>query len=285
MMQKLRFVFISFLVACTVSTQSQSAEIALTGMMNDTNRILLLNKQAYEYYMQSLNDSCLANASLALEFSDKLLDNVGKTNLQYLNRCKILKVMSLKNIARGIRHTDTRGALDTLQSGLLLAQEVGDKNEQAAIYSLMGLIYDETSRPALALDCYRKSLGLYTESNNSDGQANQLLNIGISLRYKGNFGDAMENIMESLRISRQACDSATMVEALLAMGFVYLFVEKYDDAIKAQQEALQIYEQKKDSSGIARIYNDMGVTNMNAGKFEIALEQHKAALKIRLKMS
>ncbi len=283
-MRKLRIIFFTFLVACAISSQSQSNENAVKDILNDTNRILLLNKQAYEFYMQGLNDSCLVSSSLALHLSDELIEYIYKNkDVKYLDRCKILKAMSLKNIGRSIRNTDPERALDTVQLALLLVQDVGDKNEEASVYSLIGLIHEETYQPALAMDFFRTSLELYRETGNKDGQANQLLNIGINLRYQGNFGDALENIMESLKISRQLGDSTTMVEALLALGFVYLFVEKYDDAIRAQQDALQIFEQMKDSAGIARIYNDMGVTNMHAGKLEVALEQHQAALKIRLK--
>jgi signal transduction histidine kinase len=283
-MLKLRILLLLFLIACAISSPSQSNEIVFEGALNDTSRIHLLNEQAYEFYMQNLNDSCLASSSIALQLSDELIEYINKSkDLKYLNRCKLLKAMSLKNIARSIRNTDTERALDTLQIALLLAQEAGDKNEQASVYSLMGLIYDEAYQPAIALDFFHKSLGLYIESNNKKGQADQFLNIGIAMRYMRNYGDAMENIMESLKISRQISDSTTMVEALLAIGFVYLFVEKYDDAIKAQQDALLIFEQMKDSAGIARIYNDMGVANMHAGKLEVALEQHQAALKIRLK--
>jgi signal transduction histidine kinase len=282
-MRKLRIIFFSFSIAYSFSTLSQVNEIAVEGILIDTSRILVLNKQAYEFYMQSLNDSCLERSSRALHLSDKLIETINRSkDAKYLNRCKILKAMSLKNIARSIHITDTRRALDTLQTALLLAQEASDKNEKASIYSLIGLIHDQAYQPDLALDFHRTSLELYRETGNQEGQANQLLNMGITMRYMRNFGDALENIMESLKISRQMNDSTTMVEALLAMGFVYLFVEKYDDAIKTQQEALQIYEQMKDSAGIARIYNDMGVTNMSAGKLEVALEQHKAALKIRL---
>lgn len=281
---KLRIICLSFLIACNVLANSQEHEMEQEVRLNDTNRILLLNQQAYGSYMQSMDDSCLALASQALHLSDKLIDFIEKSkDRQYLNRCKILKAISLKNIARSIRHADIRRALDTLETALFLVTEAGDKNEEASVYSLIGLINDEAYQPAAALDSYRKSLELYLESDNKEGQADQLLNIGISLRYKGNFGDAMENTMESLKISRQINDTATVIEALLAMGFIYLFVEKYDDAIKVQQEALQIYDQMNDSAGIARIYNDMGVTNMHAGKLDLALEQHQAALKIRIK--
>jgi tetratricopeptide (TPR) repeat protein len=273
-----------FLLTLAVSFPSLSNGIAGEVNLNDTSQILLLNEKAYDFYMKSMDDSCLANSSLALHLSVELMNSIKKSkDLTYLNRSKILKAMSLENIARSIHITDARRALDTLQTALLLTKEAGDKNEQASVYSLIGLIHDQAYQPALAFNFYRTSLELYRETGNQEGQANQLLNIGIALRYLRNFGDALESIMESLKISRQISDSTTMVEALLAMGFVYMFVEKYDDALKAQQEALQIFVQMNDSTGIARIYNDMGVTNMSSGKLEVALEQHKAALKIRLK--
>jgi signal transduction histidine kinase len=283
---KPHFLVFTLIAACALSSRSHSYEMAVEVQASDTSRILSLNQQADAFCSQSLNDSCLASASRALQLSDQLLHAHKKSrDLTFLNRCKILKTMSLKNIARSIRHTDTRRALDTLQTALHLAQEAGDKNEQASVYSLMGIITEEAYQSAVALDYYRKSLGLYVESGDRKGQADQLLNIGITMRYLRNFGDAMENNLESLKISRQLNDSAAMVEALLAMGFIYSSVEKYDDALKVQQEALQIFKQMQDSAGIARIYNDMGVTNMRAGKLEVALLQHQAALKIRLNSS
>jgi two-component system, NtrC family, sensor kinase len=283
-MQTARVIILSFLTACTFAIQVRGADNALSGNAGDTTLILLLNKQAYEFYTQNLFDSCLASASLALQFSGKLIENnTGTKDLNFLNRCKSLKAMSLKNIARGMQNTDSKRAIDTLQAALQLMIETGDKEGQASVISAIGYVYDINYQFATASEYYQQSLGIYRETQNKKGQADQLLNLGIILRYRGAYGDAMENIMESLKISRQVKDTAIIVDALLAMGFVYLFVEKWDDAIRAQQDALKIFEQKKDSAGIARIYNDMGVTNMHAGKLEIALEQHKTALKIRLK--
>lgn len=278
-----RIILISFILTHTIFLEAQQTRSFTKVNFEDTSSIVFLNEQAYQFYLQSENDSCLVYASSALERVEQLINYLTQSKQSnVLDRCKILKVMSLKNIARSLRHNHLKEALDTLQFALQLTQEVGDIKEQALVYSLLAYIYEEAFQPAQAIDYYRRSLELYLKSGDQKGQADQLLYIGINLRYKGNYGDAMENFTEALLISRQIKDSATMVEALLAIGFVYMFVEKYDDAIKAQQDALHIYQDMRDSLGIARIYNDMGTTNMRAGHLELALKQHQAALKIRL---
>jgi len=283
-MKAARILILLFVVVCDALAGGQIKELASAKVNPDTNRIIFLNKQAYELFRQNLYDSCLINASLALKLSDSFLQ-IGEmeNDKDNLSRAKYFKAMSLKNIALGMHNKQTVQTLDTLKTALKLMQETGNLEEQASIYKVTGLIYENQNQYESAMDNYHKSLEIYTETGNLRDQADQLLSMSITLRYKGNYGDAMEYVMKALKISREINDSTNMAEALLAMGFTYMFVEKWDDALNAQQEALDIYRKIGDSVEIARIYNDMGATNMGAGKLQVALEQHRKALNIRLK--
>ena len=285
-MKPLRITIIAIVLAGTCLLQAKSGSAVPIRISNDTNRILLLNEAAYNYFNRSVYDSCILFASGAIKLSDSLfmaLDDHDDPAL--LNRVKYFKSRSLSNLAKGLQFTDPDRSLDTLNFALRLMQETGNKKAQASIYNDMATLCDNLRQYEDALENNRKSLEIYRELGDLKQQADQLLWISIILRYMGNYGDGLEYAMESLRISRQMNDTAQIIEALLAMGFTYMYVEHWDDAIRVQQEALEIYEQLGDSNGIARINNDMGATNLYAGNLKVALEQHKMALQIRLRTS
>ncbi len=251
--------------------------------LDDTLRINVLNRLAEKFSEQYQQDSCLKYASKAYFMCDRLLTTKAvQKNPEYEKQCKVMKAKSLTIIAQCMNYNNASQVLDTLQAALRLANEAGDKNEQAYVYACIGEYYESLSRDQPALENNLRSLAIYRETGNKKALAGQLTNVGITERNMGNYGDAMGHFMQSLKISKEISDSLSTIEALLAIGFTYAYVERWDDALKMQRQALEIYQQMKDSLGIARIYNDMGVTNLKAGKLRAALKLHQTALSIRL---
>ncbi len=282
---RLKKVFISSVfIAGIIGWQGNIVVAQSVLVPGDTSRIRHLNDRAYNSYYYADLDSCKYYASLALQLTDSLLASEAvKIDKAILNKCKVLKAISLTNFARGIENKNINAALDTLQTAFDLILETNDKLEEAKIYSAIGTIYDFNGQYNLAIENNLKALELFKAVGSKENYANQLTNVAITRRNMGDYGESLDNLMESLKISRELNDTATIIENLLAMGFVYAFVERWDDALNSQREALEIYKLKNDSLGISRIYNDMGVTNMKAGKLEEALKLHRAALAIRLK--
>jgi tetratricopeptide (TPR) repeat protein len=59
--------------------------------------------------------------------------------------------------------------------------------------------------------------------------------IGISQRYTGNFGDAIESHIQALEIGKKIKDTLTIKEALLALAFTFSRVEKWEKALDYAQ--------------------------------------------------
>ena len=255
----------------------------LMNVTDDTSKIRLLNKLAYQYYWEYKYDSCLHYALIALNLLEPICKyEQTQLNASFRNKCITYKAQSLANYARGIKNRNSQEALDTLYNAIELIKQTANKLEEGRIYESIGVIHDFNGENKLALETHILSLAAYKAAGAENETALQLTNVAITHRNMGNYGDAMEYMIESLNLSKKLNDSTSMVEALLAMGFTYMYVEKWEEALEVQQEALEIYTKLNDSLGIARIYNDMGVTNMSSGNFEKALELHKAALDIRL---
>ncbi len=257
-------------------TERSAPDLADTVRINQS---IELSQQNYEEFE---NERSLFYAERALDLSKRLLDSLEtESGSNIFNQIKALTIDSYVTYARILREYDIQAAEESLKTGLLLLQET-DTREIAAIYSELGSTYDRMGQDDRALEFHSIALDLYKSSGNQSSYMGQLLNMGLVLRSRGNYGDSLEYLMESLKIARQLNDSPAIVESLLAMGFVYAFVEKWEDALKSQQEALEIFQEANNELGIARIHNDMGVTYSRAGQPDSSLVHHRAALALRL---
>jgi len=255
----------------------------LSTASDDSTKIQLLDTIAYSFYWEDKYDSCYYYANEALILLEKLCKSKEAKNNEALKKqCIEFKAISLANLARGFKRQNRAAAVDSLYKAIELIKQTGNRLEEGRMYESIGVICEFTGKDKESLDAHLLALEAYKKVKDSNRIALQLTNVSVAHRGLGNYGDALEYLVESLNISRKLNDSTGMVEALLASGFTYMLVDKWEDALQAQNDALKIFINMNDSLGIARVYSDMGVTNMAAENFEIALEQHKKALAIRL---
>lgn len=252
--------------------------------IEDTLKILRNIELADSLYNEFEYDSSSVHAAIALQWArDFYGSELVKTNAELAIRGRVLLTRSLVTYAMTIRRIDINIAEDTLNCALQLIGGTGNLSEEALVYQGLGSINDRKGQSEKALQYFSKARDIFKDLGDKENYAGQLINIGLLQRYIGDYGESMENLMESLKISREIKDTLNLVESLLAMGFVYAFVERWNEALNCQREALSIYDMQNDLWGIARIHNDMGVTYMSAGKLDSALMEHRAALDIRLK--
>lgn len=249
----------------------------------DTAEINLILTKAENFYEKGLNDSSSywAAKSNKMASSNILRGNFmgDPKSIKYLKK---LKSRSLELWAISNESSMPYAAIDSIQIALAMMMETGDITEQAHLYSSLANIYDFQSQSEDAVIYREESEARFRQINDSLDLAIELTNSGITQRNLGNFGNAMEKLLESLDVFREINDSSNVVETLLAIGFVYLYLERWEDAMSFQKQALIIYENNNDSLGIARIYNDLGLVYLLAEDYSKALEQNQAALNIRL---
>jgi tetratricopeptide (TPR) repeat protein len=61
-----------------------------------------------------------------------------------------------------------------------------------------GIVYMNMGEPDLALDCFRRALRGYREAGNPRGTADQLLNIGLAQKHRGDYRAATDHFRSAL---------------------------------------------------------------------------------------
>jgi signal transduction histidine kinase/Tfp pilus assembly protein PilF len=168
-----------------------------------------------------------------------------------------------------------------VKSALEIMRKTGDKNGIASLHQSLGWIYTSQQKNDSAQQHFLIAKSIYQETNNKKELGYLLTLIGISQRYMGNYGDAIETQIQALNVGREIRDALTIKEALLALAFTFARVEKWEEAIDYQKQALELLTLWGDSSGVARVYSDLGVTYMSMDSLDAAIDNHFKALAIR----
>jgi len=101
-----------------------------------------------------------------------------------------------------------------------------------------------------------------------------LVNLGISLRRLGAYGEAEEVVRESLAIARVRVgdDGREVARALTTLSGVLRFQGRYDEAVSALEEAIAIYERVSgpESRNVAGAHSALGLVLQAKGDWDEA---------------
>ena len=208
----------------------------------DTVKIRKLNERASALYFERVLDSAQKLAERANAMVNESLNgkDAGYGGVSQ-EQMKLLKAHALHILALSIEYAEPKAAIDSLKVAINLMEATVNTQELAELYLSMAGIYDFQVQNDLALKYYNRSIDLYRKAGDLEGQAMVLTNIGITYRDMGNYGEAMEVLLESLGLYRSLNDSIDAATTLLAIGFVYLMVHEWENALEVQEQALEIY--------------------------------------------
>jgi len=144
-MQTARVILLSFLLAFTLTAHVKADDNAISGNLGDTTRILLLNQQAYEFYMNSLNNSCLASSSLALHYT-----NLDGSKISIVHSHLDLGTAYLKN-------SEPDNALEQFFIALELSHEENYRTTEVLAAMNIAKIHLGENQPAEALAWLKKA--------------------------------------------------------------------------------------------------------------------------------
>jgi two-component system, NtrC family, sensor kinase len=295
-MKKIILIFIAAFLLLNFSTAHAqwSADLKYIGelqqrlklMKEDTAGIRLLNNLAAAFHKVGENENCKKYAAIALELINKKINtNEIKANPAYFKQYKLFHAKAVENLGNGLLFENAAQAYDTLQSALHLWLQAGDKHGIASTNASIAEYFTIKGDHINALKYYQISLELYKELKDTFFTGWIIYNIGLSQRYMGNYGDALESHVKTLQIGKQINNNELITQALLGNGFDYMLVKNYPEALKNQQEALTIFNAIKDSVGIGNVYYDIGVTHIWSGNLDEALVNHTKGLEIRKKLT
>ena len=258
-----------------IDPEIQVLKQELQNAKTDSVQARLANDISTFYVSLEKMDSCRKYARLALKLT--------RSNPS-LNKIKKIKAQAIENLGIGLSLLYPKQGLDTLLFAQDLWKELKNDNGIGNTHFHRGLIYTDLGEFPLAIEVYEKSISLYEKTGNKNDLALSLFHLGITKRYMGYQGDALENGMQALKIAREIGDTLLIKDVLLANGFNYIETGNFSEARKAQEEALELSILIEDSLGISTVYNDLAVTAEESGNLDEALKNHRAALEIRKKL-
>ena len=210
--ERKKYIFFSFIIClfasayCFAQADSIDAvDTQLKSMPDDTSKIILLIKQS----QKNLSNFNIANKSL----QQALVVSKNINNKYYQSRCFQL----IGNLNLNLNGDFDKAMYNYIQS-LKIAEETGNKVQQAKVYNSLGSLYGR----------------------------------------KNNFKEALKNYTIALVIKEKIGDINEIAPTLNNLGNLYYQTKQYDSSLYYHSKALDMRTQQKDTLSIAVCYDNMG---------------------------
>lgn len=143
---------------------------------------------------------------------------------------------------RAYTQADYARALRLLQSVVLVAETIGDKNEQANAWHNMGIIHFLQNRPEPALAAYRNSLRIEEELNRKPEIARSLNSIALVLLAQTKFAEAIEQFQRAQAIFQSLDRKSDVAQTLENIGNAFYEQGNLVRAIEMYQQSVNQLE-------------------------------------------
>ena len=151
---------------------------------------------------------------------------------------------------------------------------------KASGYSILGIIDCSKGNFAEAVDHLLKSLKIGNETGDTIGVANVYTTLGVASWSLGKYPEALKYYYSALAIYEKSGDTAGIGNANNNIGAIHEYLEEYDTALEHYCIALDVRLSINDKNGIAGAYNNIGNIYDYQGKYEASLENHFNALQL-----
>lgn len=134
----------------------------------------------------------------------------------------------------------------------------------------------------LALSLARLALHKSDSSGNHSQKAEAYYALSEFFMNKNLYSDAMDNVLEALRIYEKINDLAGMSACYKNIGIIYSYENNIDKALSNFKMALELAIKSKNNPLISNGYNNLGVLYCQQGNLEEGLKNHKLALEFAI---
>ncbi len=179
---------------------------------------------------------------------------------------------------------DNAAALDYVQRGHRLAEQVGDKKLLSSTLTNLGIIQREQGDYARALEYLEKSLTLSEALGDKVTISLALNTIGAIHGSQGNQSQALEYFQRALKLGQATDNKPFIANALNNVGTTYHKQRDYARAFEYYQQSLALSEQLNDKRLTALTLNNIGRFYRDQGNHEKALDYYQQSLAIREKL-
>jgi len=268
----MRFIFI-FINLCFVINLSfgqyskiDSLKEKLLNSDKDTNRAIILDKLAVEYYnidldtFQMYTEEALEQAK-ELSFERIISTSYNKLGILYYHR------------------HEYRLSSKYYKKQFYFSKKADNKVDMAKYYRNVGLNYRALSILDTAVIYIKKSVEVRKEINDSIGTAFCYNDLGIIYKKLSSFDTAIEYYTKSLKIAKYLDDKKQICYAYSNIGNIYQDKGEYEKAIEYNNKSIKIRKEIGDERGVVSNYINIGVVYKSQGLFAKALDNYFKSLK------
>ncbi|MCW3075690.1 MAG: hypothetical protein JWO32_299 [Bacteroidetes bacterium] len=231
--------------------------------LDDTSRIKILNRLAYQYFRISDNDNMYSYVSHANEMCLKLIGNPSYSGNYTLKRELALSYQYLSN------YYETSGlipkAFENYFKSLNIREEIGDIIGIAESNNNGGNLYKEQGNLSKALELYNKVRTVReniqkknpADKSNIKGLAGAYNNIGLIYKKQRKYNLALGHFFNALKLKKEISENLSAANSLANIGSTYSELKNYSLSQQYCFEALAIYKNYNDKRGEASVYFNM----------------------------
>lgn len=262
-----------------------SLKARLNQTARDTNRVIVLNKLAFELsdrHPEKGLDYALESIKLAqeLNWQKGLAEAYTNAGVNYemqaahekalKNELQALQIYRQLGSKRGIaamqanisliyqNQADYKRALNYALQALKTDEDLGLKSDKAIILENIGTIFFREKNYSKTIYYYKQATSLNEELGDTTAMARNKGNMGMVLNELGNYEKAVQYGQEALAINQRYGFKRLMQINLSNIGNAELNLGNFDKALKYKEQALQISRDLNSRSSIATSLGNLG---------------------------
>jgi signal transduction histidine kinase len=131
-------------------------------------------------------------------------------------------------------------------------------SQKASALNILGVITRGKGNYSEALEYQISSLKIYDSLQLKKDIATLYNNIGVTHMYNGVNSEAIKNYTKALDISKEIKDDNTKNLALNNLGIIYCYEEDFEEGIKYFKQSLLIEQKQNNLKGLSECYNNIG---------------------------
>lgn len=191
-----------------------------------------------------------------------------------------LKSRLNKDIGRAYYHlAQYDKAVEAFFNALTFLESDSLKTERASVLNSIGNVFYFTNM-AEAAKYYQQSLEIHQSTNNLDGIASQLGNLGLVYIRMDDFEKGIDYSEKSLAYYKQLGYERSIARSEVNLAHAYKTIKKSGLALKHAHEALRITEKLRDARGIATATIMLGNIYFELDNFSEAVRYYEPGLEM-----
>ena len=274
---KIMFLLLFFFIQVSSYSQNKTIDSLLLSLKKQipiVQEIDNYNELAWQYRDVDISKA-FNYAFKAKQMSDSLsyeagyITSLNRIGVLYINERSFKKAEKLYKtiLEREIIRKDTLGIIRAENQLGIIYRESGDYNE-AIIHGKNSLLYLKG-----------KGLGELKQ------MASVYNNLGTSYKYIGDYKNAQNAYIESLKIRESIKDTSGIASSHLSLGNFYLSTENYELALNHFTKSERLYIKLKNDFQLSKIYNNLGIVYVNKNNLEEASYYYQKCLSLKIKLN